>query len=35
VKYHEILFEKPYYDIFIDDKALNVKDLKGDILNEF
>jgi len=26
VKYHEILFGKPIYDVFIDDKALNVKD---------
>ena len=26
VKYHEIIFGKPVGDIFIDDKALNVKD---------
>ena len=26
VKYHEIRLGKPYYDIFIDDKALNVGD---------
>ena len=26
VKYHEIKLGKPYYDIFIDDKALNVRD---------
>lgn len=26
VKYHEIRLGKPYYDIFIDDKALNVRD---------
>ena len=26
VKYHEIRLGKPYYDIFIDDKALNVSD---------
>jgi hypothetical protein len=26
VKYHEIQFGKPYYDIFIDDKNLNTKD---------
>lgn len=23
VKYHDILFKKPHYDIFIDDKAIN------------
>jgi hypothetical protein len=28
VKYHEIKFGKPYYDIFIDDKNLNTKDWK-------
>lgn len=26
VKYHELLFGKPYADIFIDDKAVNDKD---------
>ena len=26
VKYHEIVFGKPYYDLFIDDKNLNTKD---------
>jgi len=26
VKYHELRLDKPYYDIFIDDKVLNVKD---------
>lgn len=26
VKYHEIKFGKPYYDLFIDDKNMNVKD---------
>lgn len=26
VKYHEIKFGKPYYDIFIDDKNINTKD---------
>jgi hypothetical protein len=26
VKYHEIKFGKPIYDLFIDDKVLNVKD---------
>ncbi|MFW5847978.1 MAG: hypothetical protein ACOCVF_03595 [bacterium] len=23
VKYHELKFEKPYFDLFIDDKAIN------------
>lgn len=26
VKYTEVRFDKPYYDIFIDDKNFNVKD---------
>lgn len=26
VKYHEIKFGKPYYDLFIDDKNMNIKD---------
>jgi hypothetical protein len=26
VKYHELKFGKPYYDLFIDDKNLNAKD---------
>jgi len=26
VKYHEIIYGKPVYDISIDDKAINVKD---------
>lgn len=26
VKYHELKFGKPYYDLFIDDKNTNVKD---------
>tara|TARA_B100000029_G_scaffold388221_1_gene384329 strand:+ start:2838 stop:3167 length:330 start_codon:yes stop_codon:yes gene_type:complete len=26
-KYHELRMGKPYYDLFIDDKNLNVKDL--------
>jgi CMP-N,N'-diacetyllegionaminic acid synthase len=25
VKYHELKFNKPYYDLFIDDKNLNTK----------
>ena len=27
VKYHELKLDKPYYDLFICDKALNTKDL--------
>jgi len=26
VKYHDLLFGKPYYDVFIDDKNINVLD---------
>lgn len=26
VKFHDIKFGKPYYDLFIDDKNMNVKD---------
>lgn len=26
VKYHELKMDKPYYDIFIDDKNINTKD---------
>ena len=26
VKYHELKFGKPYYDLFIDDKNMNTKD---------
>lgn len=26
VKYHDIKFGKPYYDLFIDDKNINTKD---------
>ena len=28
VKYHELKFGKPYYDLFIDDKNMNAKDWK-------
>ena len=28
VKYHDLKFGKPYYDLFIDDKNMNVKDWK-------
>ncbi len=30
VKYHELIFGKPVADVFIDDKAINVKDWKYD-----
>ena len=32
VKYHSLRCDKPYYDLFIDDKAINVSD--WGILNE-
>ena len=28
VKFHDLKFGKPYYDLFIDDKNMNVKDWK-------
>jgi len=28
VKYHELKLKKPYYDFFIDDKAMNTEDWK-------
>ena len=28
VKYHDLKFGKPYYDLFIDDKNMNAKDWK-------
>mgnify|MGYP001448393693 FL=1 len=28
VKYHDLKFGKPYYDLFIDDKNMNVRDWK-------
>jgi CMP-N,N'-diacetyllegionaminic acid synthase len=28
VKYHDLKFGKPYYDLFIDDKNMNVEDWK-------
>jgi hypothetical protein len=28
VKYHDLKFGKPYYDLFIDDKNMNVSDWK-------
>lgn len=30
VKYHELKFNKPFYDIFIDDKALNARDWENE-----
>ncbi len=29
VKYHELKFNKPFYDLFIDDKNLNTNDLNN------
>jgi histidinol phosphatase-like enzyme len=29
VKYHELIFGKPVADVFIDDKAVNIKDLQN------
>ena len=31
VKYHDLKFGKPYYDLFIDDKNMNTKDWVSDI----
>lgn len=31
VKYHELIFGKPVADVFIDDKAVNIKDLQNSI----
>jgi len=28
VKYHELRCDKPYYDVFIDDKSINIEDIK-------
>lgn len=28
VKFHELKFGKPYYDYYIDDKCINIKDFK-------
>jgi hypothetical protein len=28
VKYHDLRFQKPYYDLFIDDKNMNTRDWK-------
>jgi len=28
VKYHELKFDKPYFDLFIDDKNMNTRDWK-------
>jgi histidinol phosphatase-like enzyme len=30
VKYHELKFDKPFYDIFIDDKALRIEEVPND-----
>lgn len=34
VKYHEIKFGKPVYDLFIDDKNINTNDWSLDIIKE-
>lgn len=34
VKYHELFLGKLYYDYWVDDKAINVNDLK-DFINDF
>ena len=31
VKFHELRMNKPYYDLFIDDRVLNSKDLLGQL----
>lgn len=33
VKYHELKFGKPFYDLFIDDKAINADDWKKTLQN--
>lgn len=33
VKYHELKFSKPFYDLFIDDKAINANDWKNTLQN--
>jgi hypothetical protein len=32
-KYHEVRFNKPFYDWFIDDKALTIEDIENVIYN--
>ena len=32
LKYHELIFGKPYFDYFIDDRAWNVKDFEAGLL---
>lgn len=32
IKYHDLKFNKPVYDIFIDDKNINVTDWDNDLL---
>jgi CMP-N,N'-diacetyllegionaminic acid synthase len=33
VKYHDLLFGKPAYDLFIDDKVMNTLDWNNDTIN--
>ena len=35
VKYHDLKMGKPQYDVFIDDKNMNVKDWKDDSFDYF
>lgn len=35
LKYHELIFHKPPYDIFVDDKAWNVKDFESGDIEDF
>lgn len=35
VKYHDIKFGKPYYDVFIDDKNINVNDWNNIIIESY
>lgn len=34
VKYHKLIFGKPYYDLWIDDKCINIKDLQEGICHD-
>lgn len=33
LKYHELIFGKPYFDWFVDDKAWNVRDFEEGLIN--
>ena len=32
-KHHELRLDKPFYDVFIDDKNINVKDWKDNLVD--